>query len=80
MKTFPDDQRKAMLAVKNVGPTVIERLQQVGYANLEQLRNEHADDILNAVSERLNSTCWRNSPQARQAIEGVLKLAARWTS
>lgn len=72
---FPPRERKALLAVKGVGPTVVARLEQMGYESFAHLRQAHALDIVSQAAAMLGSSCWKNSPQARAAIEAAIALA-----
>lgn len=74
---FPDEQRQALLALKGVGPTVIQRLEQLGFDSLQQLAEADARDIVEQAAALLGSSCWKNSPQARAAIEAAVELAHR---
>ncbi len=64
-----------MLQLKFVGNTVIDRLQQLGFSSLEQLQGADASAVTLEISKMIGSTCWHNSPQARNAIEGIVNLA-----
>ena len=72
---FPPSERKALLAVKGVGPTVGVRLEQMGFSSLAQLARANALDVVSRASGITGSSCWKNSPQARAAIEGAIGLA-----
>ena len=72
---FSPDQRKALLAVHGVGPAVLGRLADLGLDDVHALAQADARDIVAAVSTQLGSTCWQNSPLARQAIERVIAWA-----
>lgn len=72
---FPAAERDALLAVKGVGPTVVDRLEQIGYTSLGQLATAAAEDIVRQVAQMLDTTCWRNSPQARAAIAAAIATA-----
>lgn len=72
---FPPEERKALLAVKGVGPAVIGRLEQMGFESLAHLAEANALDIVSAASALVGSTCWKNSPQARAAIQAAILLA-----
>ena len=72
---FPDAERAALLAVKGVGPTVIERLETIGITSFAELARQDVDGICTQVSLMLGSTCWRNSPMARAAIAGAIARA-----
>ena len=74
---FPEHEHAQLLALKGVGPTVIRRLQEMGFSSLAELRGVSADDILRAGAQLTGSSCWKNSPQARTAIEAILELARR---
>lgn len=72
---FPPSERKALLALKGVGPTVIARLEQMGYESLAHLSRAHVLDVVSKASAIVGSTCGKNSPQARVAIEAAIALA-----
>ena len=72
---FPPSERKSLLAVKGVGPTVVARLEQMGYESLAHLSKANTLDIVSRASAMLGSTCWKNSPQARAAIQSAIALA-----
>lgn len=72
---FSAQERQQMLALKGVGPTVITRLEQLGFSSLSQLAGQEAADITWQVAQALGSSCWHHSPQARQAIASVIALA-----
>jgi len=72
---FPPLERKALLGVKGVGPTVVARLEQMGFESLAHLSKANALDIVSKASAIVGSTCWKNSPQARAAIQAAISLA-----
>jgi nucleotidyltransferase/DNA polymerase involved in DNA repair len=72
---FSTREKSEMLKVKGVGKTVITRLEELGYHSLADLKSAQPQDITRRIAESLGSTCWQNSPQARQAIQGVVELA-----
>lgn len=72
---FPPEERSALLAVKGVGPTVVARLEQLGFESLAHLGKANALDITASASALVGSTCWKNSPQARAAIQAAIELA-----
>ncbi|GLO03008.1 helix-hairpin-helix domain-containing protein [Pseudomonas putida] len=72
---FSVTEYNALLALKGVGPTVINRLEQMGIDSLALLSKANADDILAQASAAVRSTCWKNSPQARAAINAAIELA-----
>ena len=72
---FPADEREALLALKGVGPTVVQRLEQMGIASLRQLAAAEPSEIVASAARLTASTCWKNSPQARAAIQAAVDLA-----
>lgn len=72
---FSPEERKALLGVNGVGPTVVARLEQMGFASLAQLSEANALDIVSQASAIVGSTCWKNSPQARAAVQAAIALA-----
>lgn len=72
---FPLTEHNALLALKGVGPAVIARLEQMGIDSLAVLSKANACDILAQASAAVGSTCWKNSPQARAAINAAIELA-----
>jgi predicted RecB family nuclease len=72
---FPPEEREALLAVRGVGPTVVQRLEQMGIASLRQLAAATPSEILASAAGLTASTCWKNSPQARAAIQAAVELA-----
>jgi predicted flap endonuclease-1-like 5' DNA nuclease len=75
--SFHPSDRKLLLAAKGVGPTVISRLEQLGFSSLEQLASADAATIVENAAALVGSTCWKNSPQARAAIEAAIAVAAQ---
>ncbi len=72
---FSELERERMLQLKFVGNTVIDRLEQLGFSSLEQLQGADASVVTLEISKMIGSTCWHNSPQARNAIQGIVNLA-----
>jgi predicted RecB family nuclease len=80
MKTFSSQERQALLAVKGVGPTVVKRLEEMGYHSLENLSAANTLDIVSHMAAALGSSCWKNSPQARASIDGAIGLAKSYST
>jgi hypothetical protein len=72
---FTDKDRSTLLAVKGVGPKVIERLEQMGFSRMEQLAAADATDILAHGANLTGSSCWKNSPQAKAAVAAAIDAA-----
>lgn len=72
---FSKSEREALLAVKGVGPKVVERLEQMGLDSFAKLAKADPADILFRGAALTGSSCWKNSPQARAAIESALGVA-----
>ena len=73
--SFNEAERKSLLALKGVGPTVLKRLESMGLGSFEQLRTASVEEILHKGAALTGSSCWKNSPQARAAIEQILLFA-----
>lgn len=73
--SFSESERNALLGLSGVGPSVIQRLEEIGISNFRQLREFDAKDITVEIARQMGSTCWRNSPQARKAIDAAIQLA-----
>lgn len=72
---FSDADKQVLLSVKGVGPTVVQRLESMGFCSLEALADADAQDILSQGAALTGSSCWKNSPQARKAIQGAIEAA-----
>jgi len=73
--SFSSTEKEKLLALKGVGETVITRLEQIGFSSLSQLVGEDPAFVTKQISQMMGSTCWHNSPQARNAIKAIITLA-----
>jgi DNA transformation protein and related proteins len=73
---FQSIDRKILLGIKGVGPAVIARLEQLGYSSLDALAGADAQHIVESAAALVGSTCWKNSPQAKAAIQAAITAAA----
>lgn len=76
---FSAEDRKALLSLRGVGPTVLSRLEEMGYATLSQLATADVDTILAQGAQITGSSCWKNSPRSKEAISAVVDAARDWT-
>ena len=67
---FSSEDKAVLLAVKGVGTKVIERLEQMGFSDLNQLAAADAQSLLSA-----GAALTGNSPLARKAIESAIAAA-----
>jgi hypothetical protein len=72
---FSAQEKQVLLSVKGVGATVVSRLEQLGFTSLNELGQADALDIVTQASALVGSTCWKNSPQARAAIQAAIAKA-----
>jgi len=72
---FSESEKEALLTVKGVGPTVVKRFEEIGISSLAELATYNADDIAERVAQMLRTTCWKNSPQAKAAINAAIERA-----
>ena len=71
---FSELEKEQLLELKYVGDKIIERLQQMELDSFEKLRNSNLDEILNKGALLTGSSCWKNSHQAKTAIQNILAL------
>ncbi|HHX2526643.1 TPA: recombinase RecA [Neisseria subflava] len=72
---FTDKEVQSLLAVKGIGKTILQRLQQMGLDDIATLAVADLDDILEQGAQLTGSTCWKNSPQAKAAIAAAIEWA-----
>lgn len=72
---FSEQEREALLAVKGVGPTVVQRFEEIGIDSFALLARFEAEEIAERVAAMLRTTCWKNSPQAKQAVAAAIARA-----
>ncbi|MEM9411075.1 MAG: helix-hairpin-helix domain-containing protein [Planctomycetota bacterium] len=72
---FPPHEREALLELRGIGPTVLKRLEQIGVSSCADLRRYDPDELATAVASMLGSSCWKNSPQARHALDLAIAFA-----
>ena len=72
---FTETERRSLLSQKGIGETILKRLQEMGLDNVTKLAKANPDFILQLGAEITGSTCWRNSSQARKAIETAVAWA-----
>ncbi len=74
---FSSQEKDLLLATPYVGPKVIERLEEIGIDNFSKLQKADVEIITNLVAEMLGTTCWKNSPQAKKAIQNAIETAGK---
>jgi hypothetical protein len=72
---FTDEEAQSLLAVKGIGKTVLQRLQQMGLDDVATLAASDLEDILEQGAKLTGSTCWKNSPQAKAAMQAAVAWA-----
>ena len=72
---FTTEERQSLFALKGVGPTVLSRLESLGYGSFAHLREANALDIVAKAAALTGSSCWKNSPEARAAIQATIDAA-----
>jgi predicted RecB family nuclease len=75
MATFADSERAALLGVRGVGPGVVARLESIGISTLHELAKSDPKLVCERASADTGSSCWRNSPLARQTICNAIAFA-----
>ena len=72
---FTDEEAQSLLAVKGIGKTVLQRLQQMGLDDVATLAAADLEDILEQGAKLTGLTCWKNSPQAKAAVSAAIEWA-----
>jgi hypothetical protein len=72
---FNQSEREVLLAVKGIGPTVVKRLEEMGFSTLTQLSKAEMLDVVAHGAALMGTSCWKNSPQSRAAISGAIDAA-----
>ena len=75
---FTPEQTSALLQWPYVGKTVIQRLQEVGLDDVATLASSDVGEVLEVIAAHLHSSCWKNSPQAKQSINNVIAWAKQY--
>jgi predicted flap endonuclease-1-like 5' DNA nuclease len=73
--SFSEPERQDLLKLKGVGATVIARLEQIGISSFDELSRQDASVLTKQISDMMGSTCWHNSPMARNAVKSAIDLA-----
>ena len=72
---FTQHEKDKLLATPYVGGKVIERLEAIGIDSFGQLKVADVSSITAMIADMLQTTCWKNSPQAKRAIQNAIKTA-----
>ena len=73
--SWSEEEKRSLLSEKGIGETILKRLEEMGLDDVKILAVTSPDFILQRGAEITGSTCWRNSPQARKAIETAVNWA-----
>ena len=73
--SWSEEEKRSLLSQKGIGATILKRLEEMGLDDVKILAVTSPDFILQRGAEITGSTCWRNSPQARKAIETAVNWA-----
>ena len=73
--SWSEEEKRSLLSQKGIGATILKRLEEMGLDDVKILAATNPDFILQRGAEITGSTCWRNSPQARNAIETAVNWA-----
>ena len=78
-RPFPAEERALLLAMPQIGPAVVARLEAAGFHSLQMLQDHGVDAAVEAVCRQLGSRAWSNRRRAlRRALgRGVCDPASR---
>lgn len=72
---FTKEEREELLAIKWVGNTFIDRLEEMGFWSVEKLKNTSTEQIVTRWAEITWSSCYKNSQQAKNAAQNAILRA-----
>ena len=72
---FTDEEVQSLLAVKGIGKTVLQRLQQIGLDDVATLAAADLDDVLEQGAQLTGLNLLENSPQAKAAVSAAITWA-----
>lgn len=72
---FTKEEKQQLLKLQGVGETVLQRLEEVDIDSFDEIKKYEPDEILEIVCEHIQSTCWKNSPNAKNAIGSIVQHA-----
>lgn len=73
--SFSDEEKQWLLAIKNIGPKIITRLEELGFNSLTQLAQAQPEKVLASMAQKAGANCWHNNPNNRAAIAKAIALA-----
>lgn len=76
MKRFPAHERRLLLSLPRIGPTVVARIEALGIASLHDLRCRGVDGVVDEICRRMHTGAWANR---RSALAGALGKAVNGT-
>ena len=72
---FTKEERGELLAIKWVGNTFIDRLEEMGFWSVEKLKNTSIEQIVTRWAEITWSSCYKNNPRAKNAAQNAILRA-----
>lgn len=57
---FNDDDRRRLLLTAGVGPRVLDRMEEVGVASIDDLRHRGVANVVELVCRRIGTSAWAN--------------------
>ncbi|MEM1345667.1 MAG: helix-hairpin-helix domain-containing protein [Pseudomonadota bacterium] len=72
---FSEHETALLLKAKFIGPTVVRRLEEAGFGSFSVLGEADVETVCAQVAARLGASCWKNSPQSRQAVANAIAVA-----
>ncbi len=76
---FSAEEKQQLLAIKGIGPKIIERLEQIGFSSLQDLSDAQAFEVSQKMATIVGSLCWHNNPSNLGAINAAIKLSKKIT-
>jgi hypothetical protein len=77
LERFPADERRLLLSLPRIGPTVVARIEAQGIASLRDLRRRGVEHLVDEVCRQMGTRAWANR---RSALTGALDAMVRVVS
>jgi hypothetical protein len=71
---FPANERRLLLSLPRIGPTVVERIEAQGITSLHDLHRKGVDRVVEAICREMGTPAWANR---RRALIEALAASAK---
>lgn len=72
---FSAVERTLLLKTYQVGPKVVQRLEEIGLSSFKELKQQDAVMLSVMIGEHLGASCWKHNPMAIAALKNAIETA-----